>query len=348
MKIESFLKQRWTVEISGAFARSHSDFKSSWDLQHTTFPALLALTICFIAGCSEEVNPLVEEPRPFTVYGYLDPTSSLQVVRVFPIGEKIQELADRPLDAVVTTYDLATGEQHNWKDSLVTFVSGEQGHIFVARFMPAYERSYRLEVTRSDGVTSRATVTVPSYVRLAPPPLTISNTIVPFVLETTAEPNIVQAEMRYLAAALQPPTEPGPIFHPVNISYRGEEKPAASGLQIEVDVREDYRIVQAEFDRNCLTTEFIAVRKMDFVVFIGDEAWVPPGNVFDPEVLVEPGLFSNIENGLGFFGAGYAIRFNAIQRGPVLQRAGFVTEEGPCSDVPPDDPSCRVIPPCFG
>jgi len=37
-------------------------------------------------------------------------------------------------------------------------------------------------------------------------------------------------------------------------------------------------------------------------VIFADANWVPVGGVFDPEVLIRPGVFSNLSNGLGFIG----------------------------------------------
>jgi hypothetical protein len=37
-------------------------------------------------------------------------------------------------------------------------------------------------------------------------------------------------------------------------------------------------------------------------VIFADANWVPQGGVFDPEVLIRPGIFSNLSNGLGFIG----------------------------------------------
>ena len=307
---------------------------------HTLLLALL------LAGCSETVNPLVEEERPFTIFGYLDPSASIQTVRVIPITKRIDEPFEETIDASVVSVDMETNETRVWRDSVVTFESDKRGHVFVSNFTPEYERTYRLEVSRSDGAVSSVEVNVPPQINAIRPPLNTSSTQLAYQLEAVDRPNIVQAEMQYLAVALQPPSEPGPIFHPVEISYRGKETPSPAGWQVEVDIREDYKIIEAEFERNCLTTEYITVRTMQFVLFIGDEAWTPPGNVFDEDVLAQPDVFSNVENGFGFFGAGYALRFNAIQPGSVLQRAGF-TADSPCMDVPPDDPSCRVIPPCF-
>ena len=38
-------------------------------------------------------------------------------------------------------------------------------------------------------------------------------------------------------------------------------------------------------------------------ITILDTRFVPPGGIFDPELLVQPGTFSNVENGFGFIGS---------------------------------------------
>ena len=34
-----------------------------------------------------------------------------------------------------------------------------------------------------------------------------------------------------------------------------------------------------------------------------DSGWDPPGGIFDPEILAQPGALSNVENGYGYFGS---------------------------------------------
>src|SRR5690606_41544980 len=36
---------------------------------------------------------------------------------------------------------------------------------------------------------------------------------------------------------------------------------------------------------------------------MSDDAWRPPGGVFNPDILVQPGTFSDVEHGFGFFGS---------------------------------------------
>jgi hypothetical protein len=176
-----------------------------------------------------------------------------------------------------------------------------------------------------------------------------STAVLRYKIQSGTLPNIVQASMLYDSVRLQPILSGmNPIRWPVEISYRGEEEFVDGGWVFVVDLREDYQKVEDEFDKHCLTREYIALRAMRFVVFVGDPAWVPPGGTFDPETLAQPDAFTNVENGFGYFGAGYPVDFNAIQPASVLGPVGFATA-GPCDPdtTPPTDPSCTVIlPPC--
>lgn len=294
-----------------------------------------------MSGCEEHANPLVGEERPFTLFGYLNPKASNQTIRVIPIENTfaIQE----SIDAQVFSVDLNTSEEQQWKDSLVTFEDGEIGHVFVSSFQPEYNHTYRLEVVRSDGALSSVEVTVPPEIRMLPGQQVGVN--FPYILEIEEQPNIVQAEVRYVGAALQPLLNP--ILHPVNVSYRSTEMRTAGGWEININMINDVQVIKEEFEKVCLTTKWIKMRSMALHVFIGDSSWVPPGGEFDERALIQPNVFSNVENGFGFFGAGYSLDTAVRPSGAARATAGFSTT-APCADVPPDDPSCEVIPPCFG
>ncbi len=308
---------------------------------------VLVLTMVLLAGCEETANPFVGIEEPYTLFGYLNPRSDRQQLRVIPIA---QQIGDEPpqIDAAVTSIDLTTGEEVVWRDTYELLSDSTHGHVFTAGFRPAYQTPYRITVRRSDGATSSVSVTTPVDVRVVPEPNTVP-AVLSYRLESDAFPNVVQADMQYGSLRHQPAASGlPPIFFPVSVSYRGKEAEAAGGWRFTVDIRDDYRVIEDTFDAHCLTREYIDVRTMRFVVFVGNDAWLPPGDVFDPEVLAQPGTFSNVVNGFGFVGAGYASSFNAIQPGDVLQAAGFAIDP-PCdlSFVSPDSPECVVIlPPC--
>ena len=43
-------------------------------------------------------------------------------------------------------------------------------------------------------------------------------------------------------------------------------------------------------------------------LIVANREWRPPGGVFDPDILVEPGTMSNVDGGFGFVGAGFRLR----------------------------------------
>ena len=71
----------------------------------------LMLIVCLgFTACETEITPLVEDSRPFTLYGYLNPTQNLQILRVIPITQRIDAPVENPIDAVVTSTNLTNGQ----------------------------------------------------------------------------------------------------------------------------------------------------------------------------------------------------------------------------------------------
>ena len=58
--------------------------------------AALAVVLVASAGCEEGVDAVLESTQPFTLYGFFNPRSDTQAVRVFPI-EPILEPKGRRL-----------------------------------------------------------------------------------------------------------------------------------------------------------------------------------------------------------------------------------------------------------
>ena len=308
---------------------------------------VLALSALVFTACEEDPNPFLGEDQPFTVYGFFNPKSDRQIVRVIPVADVIDEVGIGADQATVRSVHVGSGEVRVWQDSLVTFEDESTGVVFFSDFTPEHEETYQLEVIRADGATSRVEVTVPRDITIRR--LMGTNPLVPEFLLEGELPNLVQVAVKYRTSALQPqkPVVLEPVQFPVNVSYKGLEEREGDGWKYRIDYREDLAQIREAFDSVCLTTEFIAVRSIQLEFFVGDNAWVPPGGVFDPELLVQPQLFSNIENGFGYFGAGYVIDFNVLPTTPILQQVGFIFDP-PCTDMTPlTDPSCQLFEGCF-
>lgn len=308
------------------------------------------LVLLLITGCDDTVSPSVGEERPFTVFGYLDPTTSTQLLRVIPIAENINQVDLVEVDAQVRTIHQETGDVIVWQQVPALFADSSEGVIYSADFIPEYENTYRLEVESSTGEMATAQTTVPKNVNISL--LTTSTLFRPGIFIEGELPNLVQAGILYEAIALQPAiSAKEDITVPVLVSYKGEQDRSDGGWEIRANLRDDFENVRQALNSVCLTTPFITVRSALFRAFVGDEAWVPPGGGldFDPIVLVQPGVFSNIENGLGYFGAGYNVDFSIRLASSTLTQIGYMPTK-PCQPGPGLDensPTCVDLEPCF-
>lgn len=255
-------------------------------------PLLLAAALA--AGCEEGVDPFLESDRYFTLYGTLDMNADSQFVRVIPIAAALE--GGGALDATAAVTDLTTGEVVALRDSVLTFADGSTGHVFYAplRVQPAH--TYRLEVVRGDGAVTSAETTLPALPEVEVLPTVRSGSAyaqpvrwdgfdqLPFAVETV---------YRFLRAPEAPFTDVAVDYPTAN---RAPGEPYWQAL------------VRLNDDRQELIEELGTLSGFTFLgigmrLTLLDDQFVPPGGVFDPEVLVQPGTFSNVQNGFGFLGS---------------------------------------------
>lgn len=310
---------------------------------------ILALLI-LATGCEDSVSPSVGEERPFTIFGYLDPSTSTQLIRVIPIVENINAVDQVEIDAQVRTIHEESGNTIVWQQVPTQFSDSTEGIIYSANFTPEYEATYRLEVESSSGEMATAQTTVPKQVNITM--LTTSTLFRPGIFIEGDLPNLVQVGILYDSVALQPSISgQSDVDVPVLVSYRGEEDRSDGGWEIRANLRDDFEVVRQAMNDVCLTTPFITVRSALLQAFVGDETWVPPGDApeFERQLLVQPGTFSNIENGLGFWGSGYNIEFSLRLASSTLTQIGYISSK-PCQPGPGFDdsiPECQDLEPCL-
>lgn len=267
-----------------------------------------------LMGCEEAVNPVLGTERPFTLYGFFNPRSDTQAVRLFAVEGRLELTRPEPLDAEVASMDLQRGQRHAWQDSVVQYSTEQYGHVYWSVFRAEYERRYRLEATRSDGATAHVEVTVPPLAE----PLLLAPTIAPgfviFPLLWQDAPRINNIAVRYL-------TNCGVFEFPYGVELQEQVE---AGTLVTVRLSEDARQIFQKilFDPACTVRE-LRVGEIEVVVLVTNAEWIPPTGVYDPELLVEPGTFSNVENGFGFVGAGYSVAFRWEPSESTLTAAGF-------------------------
>ena len=295
---------------------------------HTSIRWLTALACLFatlLLGCAESVDTRLEIDRPFSVFGLINPKADTNAVRVFEIQSEIRLIRPEPIDAVVSTTLMQTGETQMWRDSVIQLTDGDYRHVYWAAFSASAGETYRLEVTRSDGETSWGETTVPPPVSLEvlEADTSITRQALQPIFIRGNPPSLPRIDVEYIVVGFRPGGS-DPIFRPVIVNYAGKPIKQADGWLLEIDLIEDFSVIFEVFDDDGeVTTDIIDLREIQVRVHVGDENWVSPNGVFDAEVLVEPGTFSNIENGFGFFGSGYVE--GTVFRPPVtlIRRAGF-------------------------
>lgn len=257
---------------------------------------VVLLALAFVA-CDNTVDPFIETDRYFTVFGYLDTGSDRQYVRVIPLRKEIVEEDAESLDAVVTATDLDSGIEHSWRDSVITYSDGSIGHVFVSDFRPVPGRTYRFEVERSDGVVTWAQTRVPEaeIADVVPPTQFGTGPITQVVNWEGVDVSPFRVEVWYRFSEF-PPSSP---FKEFVVTYRGEDvgRRIPEGWQVPVKLSEDTEEILP------LVREGSPLLGIGMRLTMSDDFWRPPGGVFDEEVLVQPGTFSNVQRGFGFLGS---------------------------------------------
>lgn len=263
----------------------------------------LAIGLLALSGCEEDIDPFIEGDVYFSMYGALDTAVDTQFVRVIPITQMVSDGDTRVSGAVVRSVRLADGNVVTWRDSTVTFADGTIGTVFYAplRVYPGF--SYRIEVERADGAMTSAQTNVPApetAVQVGAPSGR-SRQIVrwPGVEE---EPFRVEVWYRFLNA------DPRRPFSDVVITYNernqrevGDPVRNGDGWEVEVQLGGDFDLVRDQLSFR--TEDPPTLLAVGMRLAQRDDQWVPPGGAFSTEVLVQPGLFSNVENGFGFIGS---------------------------------------------
>ena len=272
----------------------------------SVWAVLVCLLTLSLSACEEDVVAVLETDLPFSMFGVLTPQADTQWVRVFPIEGRLEPAPPGPLDAQFTSTDLLTGQTQAWRDSLIQEENGQFAHVFWSSFVALFGRAYRLEVVRSDGAVSQVEVAVPGPATLVLPARTErAPAILPVFVQGNV-PNLIRIEVTYRYRFRTPA---GIDIGTATVTYDGKQRRVEGGWAIALTPASDLRDIQRLLEQNILIDTAIGLKlaKLTIRLIVANAEWVPPGGIFDTDVLVQPGTLSNVENGFGFVGAGYRL-----------------------------------------
>lgn len=276
-----------------------------------------------VAGCSESVSPVLDNDKPYTMWGFLDPTSGRQQIRVFSVDGVLEQVSNAPLGALVRLRDEVTGQEIALSDSVVSFVDGTFGHVYVADVGVSFNRDYTLIAESLTGLESRVQVTTPPETTPAVEDVSHSRGFVRVRTSWSGAPQVLGVRLLYYIN-FKRPSDAEPIYRTVEIRSGTIIGDATTGFGIVVDPALDFgTILEQELISAGRPGFTMALDSIDVRPFVASRNWAPPGGVFDPEVLVQPGTFSNVVNGFGFVGGGYEDSFVIQLPDEAARDAGF-------------------------
>ena len=234
------------------------------------------------AGCETAVDPFQPSDMYFSIGGVIDASAETQFVRLSPL-RRSAVISPDPLDAVVTTTDLSTGETAMWRDSVFALFPSGIAHNAWTTFDFEPGHSYRFEARSPEGGASSVVVELPDTV----PEIVIQ--IPPF--SSTATINVLNVEK----------------LADLRLMYCGRE--AGSALVQRVDIPLIDRASQYLHGFTVRVDAFELAQRNDIeeiywirVLAMGaGEEWPEFENV-DEETLALAETISNVENGAGYLG----------------------------------------------
>ena len=280
--------------------------------QHRLLCRAALVGLVFATGACDDafIDPFDNDERYYTIYGFLDEAKNFEpgaehTVRVIPItrfAERITSPTDDQafIDAVVTSTDVRTGASQRWEHSLEKLDDGTYGHIFRTDLFVLRGRTYRLEVRRSDGVVATAETKVPNAgsieIDFGDPRVDGESGAVTQDVVLARAPSPWNIEVTYRIG--DPTCFSG---SPQTLFYGRVGAPMEDdGWRFTINLTEDLdRLIQ----ENVLVPGVNTLCSMSLRVGLLDGKWTPPEGIFDPEVLAQPGVLSNVENGYGFWGS---------------------------------------------
>lgn len=251
-------------------------------------------TLVALAGCDVALDAPPPLEARYTLWGAFDPTADVQAVRVVRITDTLATGSMAPLPAVVRSVDLVSGAETAWADTVVVFSDGSVGHIYRAALRPAYGSRHLLTVTDPDGHETSALVLMPPPVQPHLESTVLGSTGASYRILWPGAPRLNAIRVRY--ELMDGSCRVFPYEH----AFQGSSLPVEFGWQTTLLLREEAVRVRSQLGG-------IQVRPLRVTVVgeVASEDWRPPGGVFNPEILAEPGVMSNVRGGFGFVGAGY-------------------------------------------
>lgn len=275
-------------------------------------PLALVLLASSLTACDESIPPPDDIEQTYTLWGAFDPGSDRQFVRVVPITDTVSLGSREPLGVEVRSVDLGTGEETIWRDSVVTYRGGSIGHVFTANLRPRFESRHVFRVIPPESDDVSALIPMPPLVEPILQTVGLTAAEATYPIFWPGAPQLNNPTLTYFF-------EDGNCNRDsLQVPFPGRSEPAEFGWQMTLRLDEDSEDL---LFRVALPT---ALTRLTLRAEVASEGWrLPLAAANDPELLIQPEVLTNVENGYGFVGSAYTVSKTWSPTPDELQRSPF-------------------------
>ena len=282
---------------------------------------VVLITFGCTSGCDDNtiITPFSERDVHYSIYGFIS-TTDTQLVRIVPVRKHLErDVVPIDLRAVVSSTELNSGRLDMWSPVLPQLNNGDRGvqfddstfgHVYRAIFTPNTGDKYEFRVEGFDGKKTTAQATIPSVPRgVAGSYFEVEGEVHQHVQwpGLSRQPFSVATWYYFMSTDLRPQEFAVPLYHNSFGEISGE------GLIIDMNLNEDIRLLRKHIvDNLSLYSSSPTVEDPDTFnlvmtdrrirIFVGDSTWNFISAVPDRARISQPGAFSNVEDGFGYFG----------------------------------------------
>lgn len=258
-----------------------------------------------LAGCDEAfIDPFKNDGKYYTVYGYLDESRNFQAgarqaIRIIPVTRRAGQITNEnapeaDFDGRVFLTDVDLEQTREIPRTLRELEPGVWGHIFETALFVQPNHVYRLEIVRSDGITTSAETQVPATssmrIEQEPPTVNTDSTVITQDIRIAGAGALWEVDVIYYSDS------GGSCF---NASENRVSYGRAGALQ-----GDDWALqLNLSEDLGALGLRNTTICSMGLRARILDDQWVFPDTTLTPEAFTLPQSLTNVENGYGFFGS---------------------------------------------
>lgn len=263
---------------------------------------ILCCTALLYGGCEPSFDPIQENDRYYSIFGYLNASADTQYVRIEKLRDSLATGTLTNLDAEVTLTNMSTGQTVTMQDSLFEYVQG-WAHNFYTTMAINPNGKYKLVVDGPAGTSNvevRIPDTFPEPELLEPPEKD------PFVVVRGIE-RLVGAKLIYKSCldcicgplAISPPACPAdPFIRTMEFYALPDTASFTNGIiHVPIDSLEDRMEIELEYPE---TREF-TITNYKMVIAAGTDQW-PDYIELGQEAVGLPNVATNVEGGTGFLG----------------------------------------------